>query len=229
MKIFVGYGYTDRDKWIERFVFDLIRAFGGEPVTGKEIYGQELEDGVRQEIRDCDAVLAFTTRRKKIANGKYSTHQWVTDEIIAAREAKLPAVEVRERSVDRQVGMGGSRQYIPYDATARDVCLIEIAKALGKWQRQLPVRLQLLPDAVTRAIGPFIGKPGFHCSYRIYRNGVESAAKESVVIKHTGGLFVPVSGLGPLSLVQISVEAGGKTWTSDYASVDAISVELREV
>lgn len=228
MKIFVGYGYNDRDKWIEGYVFDLIRAFGGEPVTGKEIYGEQLEDGVRQQIRDCDALLAFTTRRKRIANGKYSTHQWVTDEIITALEAKLPFVEVRETCVDRQPGMPGGRQYIPYDASARDECLIQIAKALGKWRQQLPVKLQLLPEAVTRSIRPYVGKAGFHCNYKVYRNGIESAAKETNVIPLPGGLFVLVSGLGTLASVQISVEAGGKTWTSDYSSIDAVSVELRE-
>jgi hypothetical protein len=228
MKIFVGYGYNERDRWIEGHIFDLIRAFGGEPVTGKEIFGEQLEDGVRQQIKDCDALLAFTTRRKKTADGKYTTHQWVTDEIVTAMNAHIPFVEVRETSVDRQPGMPGGRQYIPYDAAARDVCLIEIAKAIGKFRQQLPLSLQLVPEAVTRAIRPYIGKPGFHCSYKIYKNGVESAATETIVTPRKGGLFVLVSGVSSLASVQISIEAGGKIWTSDYESIDAVSVELRE-
>jgi len=226
MKIFVGYGYNVRDKWIEGFVFDLIRAFEGEPVTGKEIFGQQLEDGVRQQIKDCDALLAFTTRRKRMTNGKYTTHQWVTDEIITATDAGLPFVEVRETCVDRQPGMPGGRQYIPYDASARDECLVQIAKALGKWRQR--VKLQLRPEVVTRTIRPYIGKAGFHCNYSIYQDGIESAAKETKVIKLQGGLFVHVSGLGPRASVQISIEAGGKMWTSDYESIDAVSVELRK-
>jgi hypothetical protein len=228
MKVFVGYGYNERDKWIESYIFDLIRAFGGEPITGKEIYGQHLEDGVRQQIADSDAVLAFTTRRKKLGNGKYSTHQWVTDEIVAAIAAKRPFVEVRENCVDRQPGMPGGRQYITYEANARDKCLVEIAKALGQWKQQLPVRLQLLPEGVTNAIRPSIGRAGFRCSYKIYQNGIESQPKETCVIRFKGGLFVPVSGLGPAASVQILVEAAGRTWASDYESVDAVSVMLRE-
>lgn len=228
MKIFVGYGYNDRDRWIEGYVFDLIRAFGGEPVTGKETFGEQLEDGVRQQIKDCDALLAFTTRRKKMANGKYTTHQWVTDEIVTAIDSKVPFVEIRETSVDKQPGMPGGRQYIPYDAAARDLCLIEIAKALGKFKQLLPVSLQLLPEAVTRAIRPYIGKPGFRCSYKVYRSGIESAARETNVTPRKGGLFVLVSGVNSLASVQISIEAAGKIWTSDYESIDAVSVELRE-
>ena len=30
IKIFVGYGYNERDSWIERFVFPLVKAFGAE-------------------------------------------------------------------------------------------------------------------------------------------------------------------------------------------------------
>ena len=46
MKIFVGYGYHPRDVWIEEMVFPLIKAFGAETVSGKELYGQPFGDGV---------------------------------------------------------------------------------------------------------------------------------------------------------------------------------------
>jgi hypothetical protein len=126
--------------------------------------------------------------------------------------------------------MPGGRQYISYDAAARDACLVEIAKTLGKWRQQLPVKLQLQPDnVVSQAIRPHIGKPGFRCIYRIYQNGVESAPKDTSIIPFKGGLFVPVAGLAPLASVQISIDAAGKTWTTDYESVDAVSIVLREV
>jgi hypothetical protein len=225
MKIFVGYGYNDRDKWIEQYVFDLIRAFGWEPINGKEIYGRQLDDGVRQEIKSCNALLGFTTRRTPTGKKKYNTHQWVTDEIVTAIGSDLPYVEIREGGVDKQPGMRGLRQYIPYDAKARDKCIVEIVKALGKWRQY---KLQLLPQEVTEAIRPHIGGPGFRCAYRVYENGVESAEKETTVIRLQGGLFVHMSGVGPLASVQIAIAASGKAWTSDYESIDAVSVRLRE-
>jgi hypothetical protein len=42
MKIFVGYGYNERDKWVEDLVFPRIEAFGDRPVSGQEIFGQDL-------------------------------------------------------------------------------------------------------------------------------------------------------------------------------------------
>ena len=37
MRIFVAYGYNDRDKWIEKMVFPVIEAFGAEVETGELI------------------------------------------------------------------------------------------------------------------------------------------------------------------------------------------------
>jgi hypothetical protein len=51
MKIFVGYRYNPRDAWIEDLVFRLIEAFGDQVVSGKEIFGENLDDGVRTEIK----------------------------------------------------------------------------------------------------------------------------------------------------------------------------------
>ena len=34
MRIFIGYGYNDRDRWIEDLVFPLLTAFGCDLVHG---------------------------------------------------------------------------------------------------------------------------------------------------------------------------------------------------
>lgn len=47
MKIFVGFGYNDRDKWIRDLVFPIIRAFGHEVLTGEEAYGDILPEYVK--------------------------------------------------------------------------------------------------------------------------------------------------------------------------------------
>jgi hypothetical protein len=42
MRLFIGYGYNDRDKWIEELVFPLAEALGCEVVRGKVMYGETL-------------------------------------------------------------------------------------------------------------------------------------------------------------------------------------------
>jgi hypothetical protein len=229
MKIFVGYGYNDRDKWIEEHVFGLIRAFGGEPISGKEIYGQQLEDGVRRQIRECDAFLGFTTRRDQLQNGRYTTHRWVTDEIIVARESEMPFLEIRETAVDEQGGMPGGRQHVACDPDHKESCLVAIALAISKWRLNMPTKLQFLPEHVANSIRPHMNKKGFRCSYKILKGGVESAAKKTNIVPIKGGLFTLVPSVDPMALIQIKIDANGKRWTSEYESVDAVSIRLTEV
>lgn len=78
MTIFVGYGYNERDQWIEDFVFPLLRALDCEVLHGKVVYGGSLSREVTDSIRRADAAIGFTTRRESMAlvitaptNGSY--------------------------------------------------------------------------------------------------------------------------------------------------------------
>ena len=94
MKIFVGYGYNERDHWIEKLVFPLIKAFGADVVSGKEIAGQLLGNAVRDLIERSDAMMGFTTRRGDDPDGAmWGTHRWVTDELATANALHVPFAE----------------------------------------------------------------------------------------------------------------------------------------
>jgi hypothetical protein len=63
MRIFVGYGFNERDRCVEDLVFPLIRAFGDSVDDGKEVQGQRITDAVIRKIEQSDACIAFVTRR----------------------------------------------------------------------------------------------------------------------------------------------------------------------
>jgi hypothetical protein len=176
MKVFIGYGFNERDRWVEQLVFPLAEAFGAETVTGHELQGDQITDAVRTRIRQCDKLLGFTTRRDELSNGKWSTHRWVTDELAHALALTISVVEIREAGVEDQGGIVGDRERILYDGATRDQCLVEIAKVLGRWRRETNVlRVQLLSAGnVKETIVPLYRKPGFRCIYRLLRNGDES-------------------------------------------------------
>jgi len=144
MKIFVGYGYQECDQWIEDLVFPIIEAFGSEVISGKEVHGRIISEGIRNEIQKSDALIAFLTRRERTDDGG-NTHRWVSDELATALAFKLRVLEVREVGVTGQGGMAGDRQRIEYDKKNRDRCLVELVKAIGQWHRIASVQLQLLP------------------------------------------------------------------------------------
>jgi hypothetical protein len=228
MKIFVAYGYNDRDRWIPDLVFPLVRAFGDEVVTGEELAGEVITDGVRAQIRRSDALIAFATRRGDPNNERWATHRWVTDELAHALAIPLPVLEVRESGVDDQGGMAGDRQRVVYEEGRRDVCLVEVAKALGRWHSTNHVRLQLLPDECTEQILPFLRDSSLRCTYRVLVEGDVSPEVRADILPITGGLFVQARNIPRQALIQLNVECRGQSWSSDFESTDSLGVRLRQ-
>src|SRR5438067_1371019 len=106
MRVFIGYGYNPRDKWVETYVVPMVKAFGCTVEHGKTVYGGALPDEVLRLIRGSDAMMGFTTQRDPAgtdASGQpiFTTHPWVVQELTAAisQNPPIPFVEVREERV----------------------------------------------------------------------------------------------------------------------------------
>src|SRR5262245_59535417 len=130
MRLFVSYGFNDRDRWVEELVFPLLRATGCDVVHGKTEYGNGLAHSIRDTILDCDALIGFATRRELVGN-RWSTHRWVIEELATAF-GRLPVIEVRENGVDPQPGMLIGHHLISYEETHRDRCLVDIAQVAAR-------------------------------------------------------------------------------------------------
>ena len=100
MRIFVSYGFNERDQWIADLVFPIIEAFGDEVVTGSDMYGGEISEEVQDRIRSSNACIGFLTKRRDGAPGE--THRWVVEELALALNSKPRLVEVREIGVNDQ-------------------------------------------------------------------------------------------------------------------------------
>lgn len=228
MRIFVAYGYNARDSWIEPTVASLIRAFGSEPVDGRELGGQSIPEGVRQSIRSSDALLAFFTRRDgPLPDGSWTTHQWVRDELTCALEHNKQVLEIYEDGVSRIAGLAGSdRQHLAYQENEQLECVVEIVKVLGQWHRRGTRRFQLLPHEKIR---PHLSKPYFVCRYRVMEGNHELPEQVVKVQKIQGGLFIDCTGLSRESLIQVEIVTNTGLLSSDYTSVDAVSVALETI
>ena len=123
MKIFVGFGYNQRDAWIKEIVFPIIESFDAEILSGENLQGLVLADGVKEKITECDALLGFFTPRDEKANGKFTTHDWVRDEFTFALNSGKEAVPVVESKVDWNDGMAGNRQRVEFKEEAKEKLL----------------------------------------------------------------------------------------------------------
>jgi hypothetical protein len=229
MRIFVAYGYNDRDRWVPELVFPLIRAFGDEVVTGDDLQGERITDAVRRQIARSDALIAFATRREQIGTtGRWVTHRWVWDELAHALAFNRMAVEVREAGVDDQGGIAGDRQRITYEEGQRDRCVVELVKTLGRWHRGTAVKLQLLPEELREELFPLLRNPNLRCCYRVLLNGEIDADVPTTIFPIKGGLFIQAKDVPRDSLVQVQVECEGNTWISSFESTDALGIRLQK-
>jgi len=229
MRLFVGYGYHPHDKWVEDLVFPLAEALGCEVVHGKVLHGDALGPQVKELLLDCDAMIGFTTRRE-MAEGRWTTHRWVVEELATAF-GKMPVVEVQEEDVDPQLGMLVGNQRVQYKESERDRCLVEIAQAISHIRQQVSQTMfRLEPQEFTEQFRALINKKGLDCSYRVMRRNIESAFRSTNLRSLSGGLSIYIDGLRPGDFVQICVSYGKQSWSSDYEPIDAIRIGLtREV
>jgi hypothetical protein len=226
MRIFVAYGFNPRDSWIEPVIEPLIEAFGSEAVHGRELAGQLITDGVRQSIRNSDALIAFFTRRDSIGENRWSTHPWVRDELMCALENNKQVLEIYEEGVVRDAGMAGKdRQYLEYRESDRVGCVVGVVKVLGRWHRRGVRRFQLVPDSLLR---PHLSKQYFRCRYRVMEGNNESPARDVPVQRIQGGLFITASDLSRDCLVQVEITTDEQVIVSDYTSIDSIAIQLSE-
>jgi hypothetical protein len=234
MRIFVGYGYNDRDKWIEEYVFPLLVAMGYDIAHGKVVYGGGLSEEIVKVIRMSDAMIGFTTRRGDPVEGGYRTHEWVIHELSTAAafsDPRIPWVEVRESGV---MPPGGAldavgAQRIKYAENNRAKCLVEIAQAASRFEELThitPVRLG--PGDIADVIAGLSQDPTFHCECEVLRRLRQLPAEPVAVLPMKGSLFVQLRGIQRDDLVRISVSARGRVWRSSYESVDTVDVQLVE-
>lgn len=82
MRVFVGFGYNERDNWVKVQVFPILECMGFVVVTGEDMHGDLLQPEVKRRIEQCDAVVGFLTIRNAEDNGEFNSHLWVQNELV---------------------------------------------------------------------------------------------------------------------------------------------------
>jgi hypothetical protein len=197
-------------------------------MTGRDLPGEVIPDGVRETIMQSDAMIGILTRRVN-DDGLVTrdSHRWVIEELSCAVHNNLKVVEVRECELD-QGGMLQDRQRLVYDPDARDRCLVEIVKAVGRWHQGRALKFQLLPQEFGEEIFPVLNSQDLRCTYRYMDDDFESQRLPTEIVPIESGLFIRMKHVPRGALVQVQVESGGNVWTSSYVATDALAIRLRK-
>jgi hypothetical protein len=173
MKIFVGWPYDA--EWVEKYALPLIETYGFSVLTGKELQGKPISEGVKDKLKEADAALFFTSRRGEPNDeGLYATSDWVRQEIAHANSLeKSTILEVRDNDiVDYPNNLHPERQRINVDPGDRIKCLVELGKAITGWRGQ-SLKLKLLPlqpsdkQFFSDELRLRLRQDNYKCSYRV--------------------------------------------------------------
>jgi len=179
----------------------------------------------RASIEDCDALVGILARRDQKQDGKWTTHQWVLDEIGWARSKNRKVIALVEQGVEVG-GMFGSHEHLLLDKGSPLQALLNLSETIGLWRRELgrTVKVQILPEAIAQKVGDDWN--GIRCRHRLVRGGTYTPWQDLTAVPETGGTFVLVKGVQDDHLIQVLVEQANKSWRS-VATSQWIQVTLK--
>jgi hypothetical protein len=226
MRIFVGFGYNERDRWIEDQVVPILRSVGYTVVDGKDLVGQQLQSGVEQRIEKSDAAIGFFTIRDGQGDADYTSHIWVRDEMLYAKAKNKPMVLVREDGVKLPQGLFGDIGFITLDQADRLACVAAMLAALGQKQMR---RLRLDPSEELRPkMYGWRNNPGFLVRYRtLSADGYESNFREGRLELVDQGFYLNVAEVPAKAYVEVEgVLNNAVQFSSGWVSADAVQVKV---
>lgn len=227
MRVFVGFGYNDRDKWIETQVFPILQNMGFVVVDGKEMHGEVLQEGVKTRIDQSDAVVGFLTIRDLESTGDFNSHLWVQNELVYAL-GKKPIIPIREENVKVPNAMLGDIQYILLKQDDRLGCISELVRALGK-RNMRRIKLEPEDDELRKGMMKWRMDQNFIIRYRTQdsNSGLESVFRPGRLEVFNNGFYLNVSDVPSRDYVEIEgVLKGDTKFNSGWASADAVSVKI---
>ncbi|MCI0535384.1 MAG: hypothetical protein L0Z50_09150 [Verrucomicrobiales bacterium] len=227
MRVFVGYGYNERDKWIEDQVFPILRYVGFTVAHGKDLHGKELSPEVKLRIDQSDAVIGFFTIREGQGAADFTSHIWVRDEMVYAMAKGKPIVPIREKGVNMPDALLGNLQSIPLDQNDRLGCVAELLNALGH-RKLRRVRLDPANDELRASLWLLRKTPGFVVRYRTQDSeGNESNFREGRLELVDQGFYLNVIDVPQKAYVDVEgLLNGNLKFGSGWVSADAVQVKI---
>jgi hypothetical protein len=227
MRVFVGFGYNDRDRWIEDHVFPILRGMGFIVADGKDMHGNVLQPEVQSRIDQSDAAIGFFTIREGQGQADFTSHMWVRDELVYANAKGKPIIPVKEDGVKVPDGLLGNRQYIALRQEDRLAAVVELVGALGRRNIR---RLKLDPDndQLRKDLQQWRRAAGFVIQYRTQdETGLESAFRQGRLELVDQGFYLNVSDVARRAYVEVEgMLDGASRFSSGWVSADAVQVKV---
>jgi len=227
MRVFVGFGYNERDKWIEEHVFPVLECMGFTVVHGKGLHGEVLQQGVKDQLDQSDAAVGFFTIRDGQGDADFTSHIWVRDEMVYFSAKNKPIVPIKEENVKVPDGLLGDRQYVVLRQDDRLACVTQLVQALGKRNIRL-LKLKPNTDQLRQNLHQWLKNPAFEIRYRTQdAAGFESNYRSGRAEERDQSFFLNVADVPRPGFVEIEgLLNGGLQFSSGWSSAIAAEVDV---
>ena len=228
MRLFVGYGYNQRDAWIKKDVYPILKALNMTVVDGADMHGEKLDQGVAARLDQSDAMVGFFTLREVQEEAEFNTHIWVRDEMNRALTQQKPVIEVREAGVNNPPGLNGERQRIDLRPDDRLAAISELVSAIARWSLK---QLTIVPLSRSdhREIFAAWKSRDLKVRYRTRLAGIDSDFRDARLQRIDGRFRLDVLGVAEGSYIQIEFHPkNGNLIDTGWVSADLIRIEFGE-
>ena len=226
-KIFLSFSFRDADRELVGMVDQLVMSHQLTRETGRRLEGQDLTDAIREKINQADGLIALLTRRDLRDDGKWTTHDWVRDELNFARQAKMPAIALLEDGVVMS-GAFGEHERIHFSRDKLPDALLALSETLGLWKRRAGrlVKVSIVASDLVRN-GRFLGGL-MTVEYRFIVGGELKPWQSVTPILEVGGPVVYLPGAQDGFMIQLQVKDGPDQWISP-ATPQLIEIKLEKI
>src|SRR6267142_3076489 len=151
--VFLSYSYRPQDQTlvtpIVELIVDVLESHIVRAVTGEALGGGTLTPTIMGRIDGSDALIALITPDEQRADGTYTPHVWVRDELNYARSRNKRAISMMQQTVTPD-GAWQEHEYIKFDPANILPSLRRLVQTIGQWKRQdgRLVKVMLLPEEV---------------------------------------------------------------------------------
>lgn len=226
MRVFVGFGYNERDKWIEEQVFPVLQGMGFTVLNGKDMHGEMLSTQVQSRIDQSEAAVGFFTIREGQGDADFNSHLWVRDEMVYADSKGKPIVPIKEEGAKVPDGLLGNRQYVVLRQKDRLACVVELVRALGR-RNFRRIKLEPGSEQLRQDLHQWRKNQAFSVQYRTQIDGVESSYRAGQLEVWEQGFYVNIADVPNLAYVDVIGLLNGDTkFLSGWTSADAVMVRI---
>lgn len=212
--VFLAFAYRPEDRELSAHVEQLLGSHDVRVTTGERLGGAALTPAVQKRIEDSDGLVGLLTRRDQLANGNWTTHQWVLDELAYARSRNKPAIAVVEDGVNVG-GMFQPHEYIALDRQHPLPAFLALSDTVREWKTEIgrTLRVRILPDTLARRVTQ--GDAQIRCRHRFHGGGRYTDWKETTPFREPGGTFLFLEGVKEDYTIQIEIDDSRTKWVSD--------------